>query len=232
MHAAASMNRHVEGMLNKALEAKEVEFLLEKDDEDITLFGNEILEELKNTPMPYTRFQLLCKLLQRAIKGLGGRNKVRAEQFQKMLQETIDKYNNRRKRIKISAHIAGDVISGVMDIVDMEVSKLSDRLIEMYNEIMMETEHSTDEKPYFDILISVRDKHGFEFSEERCEEIAVKIGDIVKEKSKIPDYINNSNVRADMNVDIMNLLMDYNFPPEFDKDIYDEVAKLVLEQLK
>ncbi len=231
VHDAASMNRHVEKMVSEALNANEVEFCFEKEGGDVTLFGKDFLEEIKNTPMPYTRFQLLCKLLQRAIKGLGGKNKGKADEFQKMLQETIDRYNN-RKRIKKSASVANDVISGVMDLVDKEVSKLSDMLIELYNKIKKEGENTNEDKPYFDILVSVRDKHGFEYSEERCEELAVKIGEIVREKGKIPSYINNANVRADISVDIMNELMMHKYPPEFDQDIYDEVSTLVLDQLE
>lgn len=49
--------------------------------------------------MPVIRFELLVNLLKKAIKDFGNENPMRTNKFVKMLQDTVDKYHERRGQI-------------------------------------------------------------------------------------------------------------------------------------
>ncbi|MCD8290061.1 MAG: HsdR family type I site-specific deoxyribonuclease, partial [Prevotella sp.] len=88
----AAMNKHVEEMVKEAIMASGVERVLDMDVEE-NIFGEEFSKELDNMKMPFTKFQILCKLVQKAIKEYSKTNKLKAKEFQVMLEETIDEYN-------------------------------------------------------------------------------------------------------------------------------------------
>ena len=66
-HDTESMNRHVEQMVKEAILASGVERLFEEGEEE-NIYGDAFVQELEDVKMPYTKFQLQCKLVAKAIK--------------------------------------------------------------------------------------------------------------------------------------------------------------------
>ena len=80
-----------------------------------------------------------------------------------------------------------------------------------------------EEKAFYDILVDVRDKNGFEYANDRCIELAKKIKDLVDGSSMYADWINNNNIRSALSSDLLDLLYDAGYPPEWSDDIFDKI---------
>ena len=95
-HDTESMNRHVEQMVQEAILASGVERVMNEGVEE-NIFSDSFAKEVDEIKMPFTKFQTLCKLVAKAIRAYGRTNKIQAEHFQKMLEDTIDAYNTHDK---------------------------------------------------------------------------------------------------------------------------------------
>ena len=132
-HDTESMNRHVEQMVKEAIIASGVERVMDAGEEE-NIFGDEFVAEIEDVKMPYTKFQLLCKLVAKAIKAYSRTNKIQAEKFEKMLEETIDDYNNRDK-LTFTNEVTQGVVDGVVGIVEDRVNALSDKLVQILKDL-------------------------------------------------------------------------------------------------
>ena len=85
---------------------------------------------------------------------------------------------------------------------------------------------SYEEKAFYDILKSVRDKYEFPYEEERLIDLAKQIKLIIDDKSRYVDWATRSDRKAELKMDIVITLAKNKYPP-FTKD---EVFKEILEQ--
>ena len=46
------------------------------------------------------------------------------------------------------------------------------------------------------VLVEVRDKHGFEYADERCIELAKKIKTLIDDTAVYADWLNNDNLKS------------------------------------
>ena len=87
------------------------------------------------------------------------------------LKRIVEKYNTRDKLLFTS------------EVVDDFVNNLSDELLKIFGDIeedkssFKEMGISYEEKAFYDILVIVRDEHGFIFENEKCIELAKKISE-------------------------------------------------------
>ncbi len=226
-HDTESMNRHVEQMLKEALTCSGVEAIIDAQTEE-AIFGEALMEELNEVKMPNTKFQLLAKMLARAIKEYSKTNKVKSQQFQEMLDETLKAYNTRDKQ-SFAPQSAKDVVNAVGDEVLKKVEDLTQQLYEIFNQLKTDKEEfkklgiTFEEKAFYDILVDVRDKHEFEYPNDKCIELAKKIKELVDGSSMYADWINNSNIRNALSDDLLDLLFDAGYPPEWSNDIFDKI---------
>lgn len=178
-HDVASMNKNVEKMVKEAILASGVERFFEEGEEE-NIFGETFVHELDDVKMPFTKFQLLCKLVAKAIRAYRKTNKIQAEKFQLMLEKVIDEYNTRDK-LTFTNEVTQGVVTGVVNIVDDKISHLTDRLEQILKDLKVDSEKfkelgiTFEEKAFFDVLTEVRDTHQFEYADERCIELAKKI---------------------------------------------------------
>ncbi len=89
--------------------------------------------------MPFTKFQILCKLVAKAIRAYSRTNKIQAEHFQKMLEETIDAYNTRDK-LTFTNDVTQNVVNDVYDIVSYKINGLSNKLLDILKELKTDSE--------------------------------------------------------------------------------------------
>ena len=86
-----------------------------------------------------------------------------------------------------------------------------------------------DEKAFYDILISVAEKHQFkeQLSEDKYIYLAKEIKKLVANKSKYTDWTNRQDVKDELYTDVAILLNKNGFPPQPIDEAYDEIMKQV-----
>lgn len=213
-----TMNRVVEEMVKRALACTGVENIMDANKE-IDIFSEEFLEELKKVKMPITKFNALLKLLRQAISSYGQVNKVKAQEFGEMLQDVVARYNTRDKLIFTSEVVA--------DFVD----DLSDQLINILD-LLKEDKTSFEEmgitfeeKAFYDILIKVRDTHGFPYADEKCITLAKEIKKLVDDKAQYADWSTRDDIKSQLNMDLIVLLYENGYPPEWNAEVYEKVLE-------
>ena len=229
-HDADSMNKAVEDMVQEALKCTGVENVLgftEGKAEEI--FGDNFLVELDKIKMPNTKFQLLVKMLRRVIREYKRTNKLKAEDFEKMLETTVEKYNTRDK-LNFANTVATDTINAVTDVVNEEINHLTELLKEIQEDqnAFQKLGITFEEKAFYDILVSLRDAHGFAYPDEKCRELAQKIKELIDGKAVYADWLNNDNLKDQLSSDLVVLLYHNGYPPEWN----DEVFARVLDQVE
>lgn len=231
-HDVESMNKHVEQMVKEAILASGVEKFFE-DGKEENIFGDTFEHELDDVKMPFTKFQLLCKLVAKAIKAYRKTNKIQAEKFQVMLEKVIDDYNTRDK-LTFTNQVTQGVVDGVVNIVDDKISSLTDRLEQILKDLKVDSERfkelgiTFEEKAFFDVLTEVRDTHKFEYPDDRCVELAKKIKLLIDDTAVYADWLNNDNLKNKLASQLTVLIYKEGYPPEWD----DEVFKKVLDQVE
>lgn len=229
---AESMNRAVEKMVREALTSSGVETVLGSDGAAQDLFGEDFLRELEDVKLPCTKFQLLVKLLRKAIRDYGKTNKVRARAFEEMLDETVRSYNT-RDRLVFTNKVATDTVNAISTAVEDAVKPFTERLVEIFRELRADRVQfkalgiTFEEKAFYDILTDVRDRNGFEYPDDRCKELARAIKKLVDEQAVYADWLDNSNIRNRLASDLTELLYDNGYPPQWSADIFEKVLAQV-----
>lgn len=213
-----TMNRVVEEMVKKALACTGVENIMDNNKE-IDIFSEEFLEELKKVKMPITKFNALLKSLRQAISNYGHVNKVKAQEFSEMLKNVVARYNTRDKLIFTSEVVA--------DFVD----DLSDQLMNILN-LLKEDKTSFEkmgitfeEKAFYDILVKVRDTHNFPYADEKCLVLAKEIKKLVDDKAQYADWSTRDDIKSQLNMDLIVLLYENGYPPEWNAEVYEKVLE-------
>lgn len=231
-HDTASMNRHVEQMVKEAIACTGVESLLDTSKESEIIFSEDFENRLKEVKLPNTKFQMLVKIMKRAIREYSLTNKIAAKRFDEMLDEVVKEYNNRDNNV-FANKVAGEVHEAVMNEVNSKVESLSDKILELFKELKTDKEKfkalgiTFEEKAFYDILIAVRDDNKFEYADEKCLELAKKIKALIDDTAIYADWKNNANLRNQLNVEIVDLLYDNGYPPEWHDKVYERVMDQV-----
>lgn len=230
-HDIESMNRAVEQMVAEAISCQGVETVLNQSDEE-GIFEEKFLKELKDLKMPNTKFQLLAKMLARAIREYGKTNKVRAEHFQELLSATVDSYNTRDK-LTFTNEVATDTVNAIGEVVENKVNSLTDKLWEIFRELKQDKQEfkklgiTFEEKAFYDILVDLRDKHKFEYPHEKCIALAKQIKQLIDHSSLYVDWLNSDNIKAQLAADLTEVIYKAGYPPEWDEEIFHKVLEQV-----
>lgn len=230
-HDTESMNKHVEEMVQEAILASGVERVMSEGVEE-NIFSEEFIRELDELKMPFTKFQILCKLVAQAIKAYSKTNKVRAEHFQKMLEETIEAYNT-RDNLTFVNKVTQDVVNDVCDMVSYKINGLSGRLMNILKELKADSEKfkvlgiTFEEKAFYDVLVEVRDRHKFEYADERCIALAKKIKEKIDDTAVYADWLNNDNLKSKLASELTILLFKEEYPPQWDEEVFQKVLEQV-----
>lgn len=196
------------------------------------IFSDSFTKEVEEIKMPFTKFQILCKLVAKAIRAYSRTNKIQAEHFQKMLEETIDAYNTRDK-LTFTNDVTQNVVNDVYDIVSYKINGLSNKLLDILKELKTDSEKfkvlgiTFEEKAFFDVLVEVRDKHGFEYADDRCIELAKKIKALIDDTAIYADWLNNDNLKSKLASQLTFLLYKEGYPPQWDEEVFQKVLEQV-----
>lgn len=215
---AETMNRVVEDMVRDAIACTGVENIVDEN-KQIDLFSENFLDELKKVKMPITRFNALLKLLRKAITAYGRTNKVKAIAFDERLKQVVDAYNSRDKLIFTS------------EVVADFVNDLSDQLIQILKDLQGDKSSfekmgiTYEEKAFYDILVKVRDDHGFKYEDDKCIILAKKIKELVNDKAQFADWSTRDDIKNQLNMDLTVLLYQNGYPPEWDEEVFEKVME-------
>ncbi|MFR2803649.1 type I restriction enzyme endonuclease domain-containing protein [Segatella sp.] len=149
-----------------------------------------------------------------------------------IISELADEYNT-RDNLTFTNEVAHATIDAVTDIVDEKVKSLTDRLVELFKDLKADSQKfkelgiSFEEKAFFDVLVSVRDTHQFEYPEERCIELAKKIKLLVDDMTIYADFINNNNLKSKLSNDLMMLLYKSGYPPVWNQEVFQKIMEQV-----
>ncbi len=213
---AETMNRVVEDMVSKAISCTGVESVVDAQQTE-DLFSDEFAEELNAIKMPITRFNALLKLVRRAIKSYGRTNRVKAMEFDERLKKVVDAYNTR------------DNLQFTSEVVSDFVDDLSDQLIAILKDLKDDEGSfaklgiTFEEKAFYDILVKVRDEHGFPYEEEKCLSLAKQIKELVDDKAQYADWATRDDIKSQLNMDLTVLLYKNGYPPEWNEEVFEKV---------
>lgn len=215
---AEVMNQVVEEMVKKAISVTGVENIVDEH-KSVDFFSEEFIKQLDSVKMPISKFNAMLKLLKKAISNYGKVNKVKAIEFDERLRRVVDAYNTRDKLIFTS------------EVVADFVNDLSDELIKIFQDLNDDKTSfekigiSYEEKAFYDILVHVRDIHGFIFEDEKCVDLAKKIKVLVDDKLQYANFFNRDDIKSQLNQDLTVLLYKNGYPPEWDEEVFEKVME-------
>lgn len=232
-----SMNRAVSKMVEEALQYNQVESVLDAGEEE-DIFSPEYFEKLSDVKMPATKLELLVKMIRRQIKEYSKVNKVAAKTYQEMLEETIREYHERRK--SLSAEEAGETQEEASEDIIRNATEQALQILRQMNESRESFRKiglTFEEKAFYDILVSLRDKYNFEYGEdknidgmivnEKCKVLAKRVKEIIDTQSSFSDWLNNQNVRNKLKLDIKICLVKNGYPPQYSPEVFNKVMEQV-----
>ena len=213
------MNKRVSQMLQEALQSEGVEEVAQvnADAKDLDLLSEDYMARLEKLQLPNTKVKLMEKLLRTVITEFKKVNKMKGVDFTKRLNELVNRYNDRSD----NAIFAQEVLD--------EVAK---QMAELLREVNREKKSFKDlgityeEKAFYDILKEIANKFGFEYPEDKLLVLAAAVKKMVDDKSKYTDWANRSDIKAELQMDLILILAEHGYPPV----PQDEVFKEIFEQ--
>lgn len=211
---ATQMNNRVRELIRDALSSTGVEevFAIKETNKLVDIFSESYLAKIKALPLENTKIKILEQLLKQKIEEFKKVNKIKGVDFSKKMKKIIDKYNTR---------------------TEIDVEKVHDEtldaIFDLINELKEEQESfkkmniDYEEKAFYDILKTVRDNHKFPYEEEKLIELCREIKKIVADKTKYTDCFKKEDIKAELEVDLIRLLDKNGYPPEYNKEVYNEV---------
>lgn len=232
-----TMNRAVSKMVEEALRYNQVESVLESGEEE-DIFSPEYFEKLSDVKMPATKLELLIKMLRKQINEFSKVNQLAAKTFQEMLEKTIAEYHERRKHL--TAEEAGETQNIASDDIIRAATEQALDILRQMNEnreSFRKLGLTFEEKAFYDILISLRDRYNFEYGtdkkvdgivvNEKCKFLAKKVKEIIDTQSSYADWLNNQNVRDQLKLDIKICLVKNGYPPQYSPEVFNKVMEQV-----
>ena len=224
-----AMNGAVEKMMKEAIRCGGVEHVMDLDSPEVNIYSEEFLKELDDVKMPCTKFELLVRLLNRAIREYARINKARADHFGELLAKTLEVYNTRVKVEVVNKPAESNEF--MYSSLEERIKPFMDELLKLFRELQTDkTEFrklgiSFEEKAFYDILVAIRDREKIEFDNERCIALARKINKLVEDVSIFADWLNNPKMTGKLSSGILTLLFQVGYPHKWSDEIFDRVLK-------
>ncbi|MBO4812011.1 MAG: type I restriction endonuclease subunit R [Prevotella sp.] len=213
------MNQRVSQMLQEALQSEGVEEVAQvnADDKDLDLLSEDYMARLERLQLPNTKVKLMEKLLRTVITEFKKVNKMKGVDFTKRLNELVNRYNDRSDNAVFAQEVLDEVARQMAELLK-EVNKEK----KSFKELGI----TYEEKAFYDILKEIAIKFGFEYPEEKLLVLAAAVKKMVDDKSKYTDWANRSDIKAELQMDLILILAEHGYPPV----PQDEVFKEIFEQ--
>jgi len=215
---AEVMNLVVEKMVQDAITCTGIENIVNADEPE-DLFSDDFMKQLARINLPISKFNALLKLLRKVISGYGKVNKVKAIEFDKRLRSVVETYNSRDKLV-FTSEVVADFIDGLSEellkiFADLQADKTSFEALGI----------TYEEKAFYDILVKVRNDHGFPYADDKCLVLAKEIKSLVDDKAQFADWSTRADIKNQLNMDLTVLLYNNGYPPEWDEEVFEKVLE-------
>ncbi len=213
----SQMNARVRELLEGAIQSDGIEELFESGKHiEIDIFSDEYMNKINAIKLQNTKIKILQRLLSQAIEEYKKVNKIKGIEFSERLKQVVDEYNNRRRDEAYANEVLDDVAE--------QLAKLLAELKTEKNSFM-DMGIDFEEKAFYDILSSVAKKYEFEYPEDKMIELSKRIKIIVDDKARYTDWATREDIKANLQVDLILLLDEFDYPPVTIDDVYKEVLE-------
>lgn len=213
----AQMNARVREMLEGAIQSDGIEELFETGKHiSVDIFSDEYMDKINAIQLPNTKIKILQRLLSQAIDEFRKVNKIMGMEFADRLKRVVDEYNNRRRDEAYANEVLDDVAEQLAQLLEeLKKEKNSFKAIGI----------DYEEKAFYDILKVVAKKYEFEYPDDKMIELSKRIKIIVDEKARYTDWSTREDIKANLQVDLILLLDEFDYPPVTLDDVYKEVLE-------
>ncbi len=213
----AQMNARVRQMLEGAIQSDGIEELFETGKHiSVDIFSDEYMDKINAIQLPNTKIKILQRFLSQAIDEFKKVNKIMGVEFADRLKKVVDEYNNRRK----DEAYANDVLDDVAE----QLAKLLEELKQEKNSFKA-LGIDYEEKAFYDILKAIAKKYEFEYPDDKMIELSKRIKNIVDDKARYTDWSTREDIKANLQVDLILLMDEFDYPPVTLDDVYKEVLE-------
>ena len=73
----------------------------------------------------------------------------------------------------------------------------------------------------------MRDENKFDYPDAKCVDLSKKIKELIDNTAIYADWNNNDNLKAELADNMIDLLYDNGYPPEWNDDVYSRVMDQV-----
>ena len=137
-------------------------------------------------------------------------------EFSERMKRVVDEYNNRRKDEAFANEVLNDVAEHLTNLLeDLKKEKNSFKDLGI----------NYEEKAFYDILNLVARKYEFEYPKDKMIELSKRIKIIVDDKARYTDWSTREDIKATLQVDLILLLDEFEYPPVTLDDVYKEVLE-------
>jgi type I restriction enzyme R subunit len=172
------------------------------------------MARLEKLNLPNTKVKLMEKLLRTVINEFKKVNKMKGVDFTKRLNALVEKYNDRSDNAVFAQEVLDEVAKQMAELlkeVNLEKKSFKDLGI------------SYEEKAFYDILKEIAHKFGFEYLEEKLLALSADVKKMVDDKSKYTDWANRSDIKAELQMDLILILAEHGYPPVPQDDVFKEI---------
>ena len=213
---ASQMNRKVSKMIEEALQSEGVEEVVQvnANTKDLDLLSQDYMARLEKLKLPNTKVKLMEKLLRTVITDFKKVNKMKGVDFTKRLNALVDKYNDRSDNAVFAEEVLNEVARQMAELlkeVNAEKKSFKDLGI------------TYEEKAFYDILKEIANKFGFEYPKEKLIPLSAAVKKMVDDKSRYTDWANRSDIKAELQMDLILILAEHGYPPVPQDDVFKEI---------
>lgn len=213
----AQMNARVCELLEGAIQSDGIEELFETGKHiSVDIFSDEYMDKINAIQLPNTKIKILQRLLAQAIEEYRKVNKIMSLEFSERMKRVVDEYNNRRRDEAFANEVLDDVAEQLATLLE-ELKKERDSFKTMGIDY--------EEKAFYDILNIVAKKYEFEYPDDKMIELSKRIKIIVDDKARYTDWSTRDDIKANLQVDLILLLDEFDYPPVTIDDVYKEVLE-------
>lgn len=213
----AQMNARVRELLEGAIQSDGIEELFETGKHiSVDIFSDEYMDKINAIKLPNTKIKILQRLLSQAIEEYKKVNKIMSMEFAERMKRVVDEYNNRRKDEAFANEVLDDVAEQLANLLE-ELKKEKNSFMNMGIDY--------EEKAFYDILSIVARKYEFEYPDDKMIELSKRIKVIVDDKARYTDWSTRDDIKANLQVDLILLLDEFDYPPVTIDDVYKEVLE-------
>lgn len=213
----SQMNARVRELLEGAIQSDGIEELFESGKHiEVDIFSDEYMSKINAIQLQNTKIKILQRLLSQAIEEYKKVNKIKGIEFSERLKQVVDEYNNRRRDEAYANEVLDDVAEQLAKLLsELKTEKNSFKNMGI----------DFEEKAFYDILSSVAKKYEFEYPEDKMIELSKRIKIIVDDKARYTDWATREDIKANLQVDLILLLDEFDYPPVTIDDVYKEVLE-------